>query len=153
MTGRDEFADDRDEDRDDSARSGHHGADGNGWTKSVLAFDDALIDPDLLDHLLPLDGRWPEPRLLDQVDVFYLRDRTRVDPQIFDAETAGWLLNELHTDLPDWHAAAVFDEESTTGSAARDAFAALGVRPVRGLDPQVWLASTVLVRFLRGVAG
>ena len=80
--------------------------------------------------------------------MFYVRDRTRLHPRGFDAETAAWLLYELHVDLADWHSAAVFDEEATTGSLTRAALAALGVLAVRDLDPRAWLESTVLVRWL-----
>jgi len=153
VTGPEEFAYERDGQAD--AHHGERGPDpyGDAWAGPVLALEDALIDPDLLDRVVPLDGRWPEPRLLDRTDVFYLRDRTRLHPQSFDAETAAWLRAELHTDMPDWHAAAVFDEEATTGSLTRAALAALGVPVVRDLDPQAWLESTVLVRFLTGRAG
>jgi len=155
VTGRGEFADDMGAHRDAGHDVGEPNLDGDAWHGSVLALEDALIDPDLLDRVVPLDGRWPGPRLLDRTDVFYPRDRTRLDPQRFDAETAAWLLDELHTDLADWHAAAVFDEEATTGSLTRAALAALGVPAVRDLDPPAWLESTVLVRFLaeRAVGG
>jgi len=153
VTDPEEFADDRDAHRDAAHGEGERDLYADGWHGSVLALEDALIDPDLLDRVVPLDGRWPEPRLLDRTDVFYLRDRTRLHPRGFDAETAAWLLYELHVDLPDWHAAAVFDEEATTGSLARAALAALGVPTVRDLDPRAWLESTVLVRFLAGRAG
>ncbi len=150
MTDREEFADDRDAHRDTGHDEGEPNPYGDAWHGCVLALEDALIDPDLLDRVVPLDGRWPDPRLLDRTDVFYLRDRTRLHPQRFDAETAGWLLDDLHVDLPDWHSAAVFDEEATTGSLTRAALAALGVLAVRDLDPQTWLESTVLLRFLAG---
>ena len=143
MTDRGEFTDDRDDEPRDP-----HAAYGPGWTRSVLSFEDALIDPDLLDHVLPLDGRWPEPRLLGQTHLFFLRDRTRLATRLFDAETAEWLMDELHTDLPDWHAAATFHEGTTTPSTARDVLAALGVPAIRDIDPQTWLESTVLFRWL-----
>jgi len=153
VTGREEFADDRDAHRDTSHDEGERDLDGDAWHGSVLALEDALIEPGLLDRVVPLDGRWPEPRLLDRTDVFYLRDRTRLQPQGFDAETARWLLDDLHVDLPDWHSAAVFDEEATTSSLTRASLAALGVPAVRDLDPRAWLESTVLVRFLVERAG
>lgn|GEM_PF-4842544 len=143
------FADDRDT-PDGAAGDGNYS---DGWTRSMLAFDDALVDPDRLDLVLPLDGRWPEPRLLEQTGVFYLRDRTRLHPRAFDPETAAWLLDDLHVDLPDWHAAAAFHEETTASSVTRDALAALGVLSVRVTDPQAWLESTVLFRFLKAVSG
>jgi len=150
MTDRDEFTDDRHTDHDPGHGQGQSEPDryGDPWSGSHLALEDALIDPGLLDRVIPLDGRWPEPRLLDRTDVFYLRDRTRLHPQHFDAETAAWLLDELHIDLPDWHAAAVFDEEVTTGSLTRASLAALGVPALRDLDPHAWLESTVLFRWL-----
>ena len=135
MTGHGEFDDDRDSEET--------------WAGDVLALEDYLIDPDLLDQIVPLDGRWPESRLLDQTAVFYLRDRTRLQPLLFDRATADWLLDELHTDLPDWHAAAAWHEEATSGSLTRAALTTLGIRPVRYLDPQAWLESTVLFRYLR----
>ena len=153
MTDPEEFADDRDAHRDTAHDDGEPDLYADAWHSSVLALEDALIDPGLLDRVVPLDGRWPEPRLLNRTDVFYLRDRTRLHPRGFDAEMAAWLLDELLTDLPDWHAAAVFDEEATTGSLTRASLAALGVPAVRDLDPRAWLESTVLVRFLRERAG
>ena len=87
--------------------------------------------------------------------MFYLRDRTRLAPRLFNTETARWLLDELHADLHDWHAAAVFHEETTTPSTAREVLAALGVPPIRDVEPRAWLESTVLVRWLsaRATAG
>lgn len=154
MTSPGEFADPRDDRDHDEARfsaGGPFRLYSQGWHASVRDIDDAPVDPALLDRAVPLDGRWPEPRLLDRTDVHYLRDRTRLDPRLFDPETAAWLLDELHADLPDWHAAAVFDEETTSSSVTQDALAALGVPALRDLDPQVWLESTELFRFLLGL--
>lgn len=148
MTDRDEFVDDRGDWEFRSSPGGPHLLYSQGWHASVRDIDDAPVDPGVLGRVVPLDGRWPEPRLLQQTAVFYLRDRTRLHPAGFDAETAAWLLDELHTDLPDWHAAAAFDEEATMSSVTRDALAALGVPAIRDLNPQAWLESTVLFRFL-----
>jgi len=41
-----------------------------------MCLDDALL-PAVARDRLGLDGRWPEPRALDQADVFFLLDRTR----------------------------------------------------------------------------
>lgn len=121
---------------------------GPSYMKSLLAVEDALVKDDVLDAVVPLDGRWPEPRLLWQTDVFHLRDRTCLDLARACEGELEWVLEHLRDDAGMWHAAAARDEERTTSSAARWAMRETGVATVEETDPGVWLESTLLVRWL-----
>lgn len=117
------------------------------WTRP-MCLDDALLPAVMLDRL-GLDGRWPEPRALDQADVFFLHDRTRVDVADLGQAECCWLLELLLRLVVPLHEQAACDDESTTSSALEWALDELGVLPVHALGPAVWLASTELARALR----
>lgn len=118
----------------------------------MVALTDMRMPPDMLDEALPLDGRWPEPRVLWQDEVFFLPDRSRLDVRALDPGDAAELLEALVESALGWHAAAARDERLTTSSGLRRALAAVGVPLVEDLDPLVWLESTALVRTLRARA-
>ena len=118
-----------------------------------MAVEDALVKDEVLDVVMPLDGRWPEPRLLWQTEVFHLRDRTTVDLTAPCAGELEWLLEHLRDNVSLWHAAASRDEERTTSSAARWALWETGVATIGATDPTVWLESTLLVRWLARSSG
>ena len=118
-----------------------------------MALSDATVGDGLLDVLLPLDGRFPEPRALDQDVVFFLHDRTRVDVAGLDAGDAGRLLALLRGLAPGLHARACADEALTMSTGLRRALAHAGVPLVAQTDPLVWLGSTLLVRAVARRAG
>lgn len=117
-----------------------------------MSLDDPLLPPEALDRL-DLDGRWPEPRALDQTAVFFLRDRARVDVADLGQAECCWLLELLLRLVVPLHEQAACDDESTTSSAMEWALDELDVEPVHALAPAVWLESTDLVRALRDRVG
>ena len=117
------------------------------WTRP-MCLDDALL-PAVARDRLGLDGRWPEPRALDQADVFFLLDRTRVDVADLGQVECCWLLELLFRLVVPLHEQAACDDESTTSSALEWALDELGVLPVHAFGPAVWLESIGLVRALR----
>lgn len=63
---------------------------GPGHIDDLTAVADEQVEDGALDLLVPgLDGRWPEPRALWQDEVFFLRDRTRVDVASLGPGTPG----------------------------------------------------------------
>jgi hypothetical protein len=111
---------------------------------------DAAVKDNSLDLLVPdLSDRWPEPRLLWQHDVWFLRHRTRVPIDDLDADGARWLLDAVYDIAEGLHAVAARDEELTTSTGLRRAMAHAGVPLVSEIEPDVWLESTTLVRVLR----
>ncbi len=153
-----EFDDDRDDCRDCScdecqdmrrADEAFRRPFGPGYVDALGAVADAVVTADALDRVLTLADRWPEPRLLDQAEVFYLRDRTTVSVAALDADGASRLLALLRGLAAELHAAAVRDEEVTTSTAMRWAAEQAGIRAVADLDPLAWLEASVLVRWLR----
>lgn len=161
MTGGHEYDDEQARDDEERERCPNYGTDdvtyGPGYFDNLLALSDATVGDDLLGALLPLDGRWPEPRALDQDAVFFLADRTRVDVAGLDAEDAVRLLGHLRDLAPALHGRACADEALTVSSGLRRAMAHAGVALVSETDPLVWLEASVLVRALRrlgaGAAG
>lgn len=107
----------------------------------------------VLDRVLPLDGRWPEPRQLWQTAVFYGRDRSCLDLAAATSGDLVLLLRHLREQAETWHAAAACDEDSTTSSAVRWAMRETGVLLIPDLDPGVWLECTLLVRWLASGTG
>ncbi len=105
----------------------------------MRATRDAVLTRDALDAAVGLDQRWPEPRLLDQTDVFYLWDRTRMDLDGLAQRDLAWLLGYLRENAAAWHAAAVADERHTTSTALRWALEQAGVPLVESLDERDWL--------------
>lgn len=151
MSAGEEFEDDRcPGGEDDDSRVSF----GPGYIDDLTAITDEQVKDTALDLLVPdLDGRWPEPRALWQDEVFFLRDRTRIDVAALAPVDAGWLLSVLEELGPALHAAAARDEALTTSSGLRRAMAAAGVPAVADLDPLEWLAGTVLVRRLVALRG
>lgn len=126
---------------------------GPSYMESLMAVEDALVTDEVLDAVVPLDGRWAEPRLLWQTNVFHLRDRTVVDlarPVQGELER---LLEHLRDAAVTWHAAASRDEERTTCSAARWAMREVVVPLVADSDPVAWPERTLLVRWLASHTG
>lgn len=114
-----------------------------------MRLDDQLVDEHVLDALVGPDGRWPDPRALDQTAVLYLRDRTPVVLAGLDHVGATRLLQVVLSSTREFHEAAAFDDEALTSSALEWALNESGVPPVGALDPSVWVESTELVRWLR----
>lgn len=174
MTAGDDFADDRDDerrDRDDDRRDecvdcacdecqDMRRADetfrrpyGPGYVGALGAVTDAVLTSDALDRLLPLSGRWPEPRIVEQDEVYYFRDRTPVVLADLGPAEAAALLAHVRGLAAGLHQAAARDEGLTTSTALRWAMDQAGVPPVADLDPLAWLDASALVRALKARAG
>lgn len=112
---------------------------------------DARVDEEVLRLLIPLRGRWPDPRVLTEQDSrFWLCDVEVLDVAELEPQEVRWLLDWLTGDLlPVLHRRAVQDEELTTSTGLRRAMQAAGVPLVAETDPAAWLESTPLVRALR----
>lgn len=166
MTAAEDFGDDRDDDRrdecvdcacdecEDSRRADEpfRRPYGPGYVGALGAVTDAVLTSDALDRLLPLSERWPEPRVVDQADIYYFRDRTPVALADLGPGEAAALLTHIRGLAAGLHEAAARDEELTTSSALAWAMDQAGVPPVAALDPLAWLESSVLVRALRVLA-
>lgn len=122
---------------------------GRGRMEAGLAFEDWLVDPDVLERVVPLSGRWPEPRLLDQTGVWFSLDRRRIDLDAIDAGERAGLLDALRLHAREWHAAAVVHEAQVTSTALRWMYGHCGVLSAERLGPLAWLETTPLVRWLR----
>ncbi|GAC1439363.1 MAG: hypothetical protein NVSMB55_00580 [Mycobacteriales bacterium] len=153
-----EFDDPRDNPDDDPDR--HYlearcrrGSDEAQYAEALVSLNDQVLTEEALDRAVPLDGRWPEPRILRQAEVFYFPDRSWVQIPDLDGQEADVLLETLLGDASAFHAAAVRDEALTTPSGLRRALKAAGVPATADVDPVVWLDGTVLVRSLRRRAG
>lgn len=164
MTDRDEFDDDRDHANAEEPRSGANGDRGPGggpgddslqpfgpgYMENLLAMEDSPVKPGSLDLLVPgLHDRWPEPRLLNQRELWFQQNRIPVAVDTLDAEGARRLLRVIVGLAEDLHRVAARDEALTTSSGIRWALASAGVPMVEDLDPLSWLESTLLVRHLR----
>ena len=143
--------DDEDRRRHEQEDDSRAGAFGPGYIDSLMAVGDAVVGPDVLDRVLDLADRWPEPRVLDQTSVFFLRDRTPVPVDGMGSEDARRLLAHVRGLAMVLHEAAARDEEITTSTAMRWAMAQACVPSVAELDPLAWLESTALVRHLAGL--
>lgn len=119
----------------------------------LLRFDDALLTGQALDAVVGLGQRWPEPLALHQTERFFLEDRTEIRTEHLDADLARDLLDLLTIYADPLHETACRDEQATTSSAVRWLLDGLGVPPVAAHEPEVWLESTELVRWLRARAG
>ena len=164
MSDREEFENDRDQDHGQQEResagdrcSGGGPDDdslapfGPGYVENLLAMEDSPVKPGSLDLLVPgLHDRWPEPRLLNQREMWFQRNRILVAVDALDEDGARRLLRVIVSLAEDLHRVAARDEALTTSSGARRAMASVGVPMVDELDPRAWLESTVLVRYLRG---
>lgn len=117
----------------------------------LLRFDDALLTEQAMDVVVGLGQRWPEPRALHQTATFFLEDRTEIELRHLDADLARDLLDLLHIYAGPLHETACRDEDATMSSAVRFVLDGLGVPPVAAHDPEVWLESTELVRWLRAM--
>lgn len=113
------------------------------------AFEDWLVDPEVLNIVAPLWWRWPDPRLLEQTEAWYNLDRHRTDLDDLDANERAGLLEALCADARDWYAAAVEHEAQVTSTALRWIYAHCGVLSAEHLGPLGWLERTPLVRWLR----
>ncbi len=125
---------------------------GPGYVDALGAVSDAVVTAYALDRVLSLSDRWPEPRIVDQDEVFYLRDRTRVPLSGLGPEDAAELLAHVRGLAMPLHEAAVRDERLTTSTALRWAMEQGGVPSVADLDPLAWLEASSLVRALRARA-
>jgi hypothetical protein len=120
------------------------------YVSSPVAVQDAQVPDGALDLLVPdLSGRWPEPRLLWQTDVWHLRHRTAVDLTSMGPREARWLLGVVKDLAVRLHAVAAHDEAVTTSSGLRRMLHAAGIPMIASLEAHVWLESTLLVRSLR----
>lgn len=160
MTSSGEFDDDRDDCRDCSCDECQDTPSDDAWRRpfgpgyvsALGAVADAAVTADALDRLLQLGDRWPEPRVLDQDEVFHLRDRTAVSLSGLSPGDAAGLLAHVRSLARELHATAVRDEALTTSTAMRWAMEQAGIPSVDDLDPSEWLESSVLVRALRETA-
>lgn len=144
---RSEFEHDEAEAEVDRSRASPFGGE---YVQSLVAVQDAQVPDGALDLLVPrLDGRWPEPRLLWQTDVWHMRHRTTIDVASMGPTEARWLLGVVEGLAVALHEVAARDEVLTTSSGLRRALDAAGVPMIADLDPYVWLESTDLVRSLR----
>lgn len=116
-----------------------------------MQVQDAQVNDEILHLLIPLRGRWPDPRVLtEQSDLFWLPDGEVIEIAHLDPPEVLWLLGWLTGDLLHrLHRRARQDEQLTTSTALRRAMKAAGVPLVAETDPLVWLESTRLVRALR----
>lgn len=116
-----------------------------------MAAQDALVNDDVLHLLIPLRGRWPDPRVLTEQDErFWLPDGEVIEIAELDPPEVLWLLGWLTGDLlQPLNRRARQDEQLTTSTALRRAMRAAEVPLVAETDPLVWLESTRLVRALR----
>lgn len=140
--------DDEDRRRHEEEDDSHSEAFGPGYVDSLMAVGDAVVTSDVLDRVVDLADRWPEPRVLQQRDVFFLRDRTPVRVSGLGREDALGLLLHVRGLATVLHEAAARDEMLTTSTAMRWAMAQAGVPRIADLDPPAWLESTELVRCL-----
>jgi hypothetical protein len=118
-----------------------------------MQVQDAKVDSDVLDDLVPLHGRWPDPRVLtEQGERFWLRDGEELVVADLDPPEVEWLLGWLTSLAPVLHDRAARDELLTTSTGVRRSLKAAGVLLVAETPPLVWLESTELVRALRARA-
>lgn len=111
------------------------------------------MNADVLDDLVPLHGRWPDPRVLtEQDEKFWLYDGEEIEVAGMSAAEVEWLLAWLVQLAPALHRRAVLDEDLTTSTGVRRALRSAGVPLVAETAPLVWLESTRLVRRLRSMS-
>jgi len=123
---------------------------GEDYVQSLVAVQDAQVPGTALALLVPgLHHRWPEPRVLWQDEVWWTRDRCRLDIEYASQDDLRWLLGQVRALAPELHAVAARDEDLMTSSGLRRTLAAAGIRMIRDTDPMAWAGSTVLVRSLR----
>ena len=123
------------------------------WRGAHHALEDALLPTEDLDRAVPVGGRFYDPRLLWQTDVFWVHQRTRLDLAHLNDDGAAELLDWLRRHTVLLHREAVRDEESGTSTALRWALDEVGVTPTVDVDPWEWLEATPLVRWLAARAG
>ncbi len=140
--------DDDDRCDDHSEEEEHFAPYGPGYVASLVAVQYAVVTTEVLDRVLDLADRWPEPRALHQTDIFFMPDRTCVAMSDLDADGASALLGHLRALTYDLHAVAARDEQLTTSTALRWAMEQAGVPRVADLNPHTWLDGTALVRRL-----
>lgn len=118
------------------------------WRGAHHALEDAVVPADALDVAVPLGGRFYDPRLLWQTDVFWIHQRTRLDLTSLTEDQAVELLGWLRRHTVLLHREAVRDEDTGTSTAVRWALAQVGVPAIADLDPWEWLEATPLLRWL-----
>lgn len=138
--------DDRCDDR--SEEEEHFAPYGPGYVASLVAVQDAVVTTEVLDQVLDLANRWPEPRALHQTDVWFMPDRVCLALADLDAEAASALLGHIRALAYDLHAVAAKDEQLTTSTALRWAMEQSDVPLTADLNPHTWLDGTALVRWL-----
>lgn len=116
------------------------------------SLDDCRLSEEELDRTVPLDARWPEPRLLHQTEVWFSRDGMRWRVPSLAPYRVRELLDGLLAMADDLHGRAVVDEIDQTSPLLEWAYGELGVDMIVCLDPLVWVESTELVRWLRARA-
>jgi len=142
------------EDRDDDGPDGWRWGDGvflpygDAWRGAALALEDALVEPGVLDRLVPLHARWAEPRLLEQTSTYWVHHRRQVNVTALRPDGARRLLRHLLSRAVALHEQAVLDEVHTTGTAVRWAWREAGVPTVAEFEPASWLLGTPLARRL-----
>lgn len=121
---------------------------GDAWRGAALALEDALVEPGVLDRLVPLDVRWAEPRLLQQTETFWVHHRRQVDVRALRPDGERRLLQHLVSRAEALHAQADLDQVHTTGTALRWALREAGVPFVADVEAEPWVRSTPLGRRL-----
>lgn len=147
------MADDRDDDGPDGWRwgDGVFLPYGDAWRGAALALEDALVEPGVLDRLVPLHVRWAEPRLLQQTSTYWVHHRRQVDVDALRPDGARRLLRHLVGRAGALYEQAVLDEMHTTSTAVRWARREAGMPSVAEVEALPWLRSTPLARYLAGV--
>lgn len=123
------------------------------WRGAHHALGDALLPSEDLDRAVPPGGRFYDPRLLWQTDVFWLHQRTRLELAHLSDDGAAELLDWLRRHTVLLHREAVRDEETGTSTALRWALDEVGVTPTVDVGPWEWQEATPLLRWLAAQAG
>jgi hypothetical protein len=114
-----------------------------------LSLDDAAYPYETLQAEVPITSRFPDHRVLFQT-VVWLTSKGEAIPldemHVGDVED---LVAALQSDALEWHCQAASDEWYATSSAMRWAYQCLDVLMIGETHPQVWLASTPLIREMK----
>lgn len=115
------------------------------WPPEV-SLDDAPLPYDELEARCALTDRWPDWRTLCQTDHWITPDADVVPLTDIDGPGLEHLLRSLRSMATHLHVQAAMDEQFALSSAARWAYAELGVPLTFDLHPLAWLEATPLVR-------